>query len=78
MRTLPVTRKLNVFHTSADGADYCRRLRLKLGWTQTKLAEEFGLCQPTVAQWEGRHHELKPRDLMALKWLETVHLGATA
>jgi transcriptional regulator with XRE-family HTH domain len=34
-----------------DGASL-RRIRLRLGWTQRRLAEELGVSDNTVARWE--------------------------
>lgn len=29
-----------------------RELRLRMGWSQARAAEEFGVAQPTISEWE--------------------------
>lgn len=46
-----------------------KTLRVKLGWSQTRLAEALGVTRNTVTRWEMGLHPIPP---MAEKLLRTL------
>jgi DNA-binding transcriptional regulator YiaG len=47
-----------------------KALRARLRWTQSKLAEQIGCYQPTVARWEIGQNEPRGANLKMLLTLE--------
>ena len=43
-----------------------REMRLKLGLTQTQLAEALGVSQITISRWETEAHEIQQPVILKL------------
>lgn len=55
--------------TKSNRSDFAKRLRdlrLAAGLSQTQVAEQLGISQPSYADWERRNVALRPEQLEAL------------
>ncbi len=47
-----------------------RARRGKIGWSQAKLAAEFGVTSTTIARWERGERAIPPMTHLALRCIE--------
>jgi len=61
-------------HTERLSGEDVRKIRERLGWTQSRLAREIGTKQPQVAAWESAAQKrLSGLASYALRAVEKVH-----